>query len=126
MPQVANVFGLLLIALGFGGYFGTGSEAPTALIPAGFGLALLLLGLISLKDNLRKHAMHLAAMIGLVGALGGAIMLLLPLVRGTGIARPVAYACQATMTVLCVVFVGLCVRSFIQARRRRAASKPEA
>ena len=124
MPQAANVFGLFLIVLGLAGFFGSGSEHPTALIPAGLGLALVLLGLAATRDKLRKHAMHLAAMVGLLGAIGGAVMLLLPFIRGTEIARPGAYACQAIMTVLCLAFVGLCVRSFIQARRRRAL-RPE-
>jgi hypothetical protein len=122
VPHISVIFGLLLIALGVGGYVGTGSEHPTALIPAAFGLALALLGLVALKDRLRKHAMHLAAMVGLIGAVGGGVMLLLPLIRGTTIERPVAYACQSAMTVLCLIFVGLCVNSFVQARRRRAAA----
>jgi hypothetical protein len=122
VPQISLVFGLLLIALGLGGFFGTGGEHMTALIPAGFGLALAVLGLLALKDNLRKHAMHLATIVGLVGAVGAAIMLALPFLKGTTIERPVAYYCQAAMTVLCAVFVGLCINSFVQARRRRAAA----
>jgi hypothetical protein len=122
VPHISVIFGLLLIALGVGGYVGTGSEHPTALIPAAFGLALALLGLVALKDRLRKHAMHLAAMVGLIGAVGGGVMLLLPLIKGRTIERPVAYACQSAMTVLCLIFVGLCVNSFVQARRRRAAA----
>jgi hypothetical protein len=122
VPHISVIFGLLLIALGVGGFVGTGSEHLTALIPAGFGLALALLGVVALKDSLRKHAMHLAAMVGLVGAVGGAVMVVLPLVKGTGIERPVAYSCQTALTVLCLVFVGLCVNSFVQARRRRAAA----
>src|SRR5207248_2370092 len=119
---ISIIFGVLLIALGVGGYLGTGSEHATALIPAAFGLALLLLGFVALKDNLRKHAMHLAAMVGLIGAVGGAVMLLLPVIKGKEIERPVAYGCQAALTVLCLVFVALCVNSFVQTRRRRAAA----
>jgi len=121
VPHITVLFGLLLVALGVGGYVGTGSEHLTALIPAGFGLALGLLGLVALKDNLRKHAMHLAAMVGLLGAIGGAVTLLLPFIKGAP-ADPVASGCKAAMTVLCLVFVGLCVNSFVQARRRRAAA----
>jgi hypothetical protein len=66
--------------------------------------------------------MHLAAMVGLVGGVGGLVMLLLPLVRGEEIKSSVAYGCKAALTVLCLVFVGLCVNSFVQARRRRAAA----
>ncbi len=122
MARISIVFGLLLTALGVGAFVGTGSEHPTALIPAGFGLVLVLLGALALKDNLRKHAMHLAAVVGLIGAVGGAVMLLLPFIKGTGIQRPTAYACTAAMTVLCLGFVGLCVNSFVQARRRRMAA----
>src|SRR5438034_230558 len=64
------VFGILLIVLGLGGFFGTGAEHGTALIPAYFGTALLILGLLALKDSLRKHAMHVAAMVGLLGVVG--------------------------------------------------------
>ncbi len=122
MPHIAMVFGLLLALLGVGGFVGTGNEHPTALIPAGFGLLLILLGALARKESLRKHAMHLAAAVGLLGAIGAGIMLLMPLIEGTGIARPVAYACTAVMCALCLAFVGLCVNSFVQARRRRAAA----
>ena len=62
MPLTAIVFGILLIGLGVGGFFGTGAAHPTALIPAAFGLVLALLGLVALlKPNLRKHVMHVAA-----------------------------------------------------------------
>jgi hypothetical protein len=121
VARISIVFGLLLIALGAGGYLGTGSEHPTALIPAGFGLALILLGVVALKDTLRKHAMHVAAMVGLIGAVGGGVMLVLPLFQETPI-KAVAYACKAAMFVLCLAFVGLCVNSFVQARRRRGAA----
>jgi hypothetical protein len=115
------VFGLLLIVLGVGAFVGTGSEHYTALIPAGFGLALLLLGVLALKDNLRKHAMHLAAIVGLFGAGAGVVTLILPIVKGTAL-DPVATGCKAALAILCAAFVALCVNSFIQARRRRAAA----
>jgi hypothetical protein len=121
VARISIVFGLLLIALGLGGFVGTGSEHVTALIPAAIGLILILLGALALKEGLRKHAMHLAAMVGLLGAVGGAVKLLLPFIKGTE-RRLVADACTAAMTLLCLVFVGLCVNSFIQARRRRAAA----
>ena len=122
VPRIAILFGLLLIALGVGGFVGTGRVHNTALIPAGFGLALLLLGIVAFKEGLRMHAMHLAAVIGLIGGAGGAIMLLLPFLKGEPIQHPVAYACKAALTVLCLAFVGLCVNSFVQARRRRSTA----
>ena len=68
MPLTAIAFGIMLIGLGMGGYFGTGTASLTALIPAAFGLILALFGLVSfLKPGLRKHAMHAAAVLTLIG-----------------------------------------------------------
>jgi hypothetical protein len=39
--------------------------------------------------------------------------------HGAPLAHPVAVEDQAAMAVICLVFVGLCVRSFIAARRGR-------
>jgi hypothetical protein len=122
---VANssiIFGLLLIILGGSGYFGSGMQHPTALIPAGVGVVLAVLGAMALKDALRKHAMHAAAAVGLLGFLLGA---------GWFIARPfmgkdmfdLAGMSTATMAILCGGFVALCVKSFIDARRRRKAAE---
>jgi hypothetical protein len=122
VARISIVFGLLLIALGVGGFVGTGSEHKTALIPAGLGAVLALLGVVALKESRRKHAMHFAAVVGLFGGAGGAYMLLKPFIGDKPIERPVAYGCTAAMTVLCLAFVALCVNSFVQARRRRTAA----
>jgi len=125
VARISIVFGGLLIALGIGAFVGTGNEHPTALIPAGLGLVLGLLGIVALNPSRRKHAMHAAAMVGLVGVVGGGIRLLQPIIQGTEIKLPVAYGCTAAMVVLCLVFVGLCVNSFIQARRQRTMAGSE-
>ncbi|MGE3809713.1 MAG: hypothetical protein AB7K24_34030, partial [Gemmataceae bacterium] len=71
MPPVSLGFGGFLILLGAGFYFGTGMSSPTALIPAGFGVGFAILGAIGMKgDTARKHAMHVAAALGLIGCLG--------------------------------------------------------
>lgn len=130
MPVVSVVIGLLLVALGVWGRWGgdlglwepLGFSAPeqlsgTALIPAYVGLALVILGLVALKESLLKHAMHLAAMIGLLGLLAALGRLLM-----TGKVAGVGGASLLGMTLLCAVFVALCINSFIQARRRRRAA----
>ena len=121
MAPIAMVFGAILIILGVVGYVATDRISVTALIPAGFGLALLLLGVLARKENLRKHAMHLAAALGLVGFLGSASGLpkLMTLLAGGEVERPAAAISQSLMAVTCAVFVGLCVKSFIDARRAR-------
>ncbi len=122
MAKITIGLGLVLIALGLGGYFGTGRASVTALIPAFFGLPLLILGLIALKERMRKGAMHVAVVIGLLGFLGTIRGLMkLPVLLTSGqLDRPAAVAVQAAMAMVCFVFVLLCVRSFIKTRRAGA------
>ena len=121
MARVTIGFGVVLIALGVVGYIGTGAVSITALIPAIFGAVLAILGWLALTDRFRRHAMHLAAAIALVGFLGAVpgLIGLMDLVSGAEVQRPAAVMSQSIMAILMAVFVGLCVRSFIQARRVR-------
>lgn len=151
MAKWAIVFGLALCGLGIAGWMGgtatpasdggngaavenstttaaTSAEAKkgssvTALIPAFFGVPLLLCGLMGLQENWRKHAMHLAAGVALLGFLGaggrlaskaGAWMSGDPSVNSRAMWFIVA------MTVICLVYVGLSVKSFVDARKARA------
>ncbi len=123
MAKITIGLGFVLIALGLGGYFGTGRASVTALIPAFFGLPLLLLGLAALKQQWRKTAMHIAAAMGLLGFAGTVrgLMKLPVLLTGGELERRAAVAVQAAMAIVCFVFVLLCVWSFIKARRASAA-----
>jgi len=127
VAPVSILCGVLLAVLGLVFYAVTGFAHPTALIPVPFGVLLVLLGCVALKENLRKHAMHLAAVVGLLGFLGGAIRGLpgVPALLAGTAERPLAVVEQLLMALICVVFVGLCVRSFVVARMRRA-QKPSA
>ncbi|MFO0809841.1 MAG: hypothetical protein U0746_14565 [Gemmataceae bacterium] len=128
MPFYSIVFGSLLVALGLQGYFDfngwlgvTTLHAPTALIPAGFGAALIALGLLSLAaPGGRKHFMHFAALVGLLGAAGGAYKPGKAAAAGDFDWASIPTRLQVTMAVLCVLFVLLCINSFVQARKRRA------
>lgn len=121
MASTTIGIGAALILLGLGGYFGTGTSSPTALIPAAFGLLLVLLGGLARDPNRRKMAMHIAVVIGLLGFLGAlrGIPATITLLSGGTVARPAAAISQAIMAVLMLIFVALCVRSFIEARRAR-------
>lgn len=120
MPTLAIVFGIILNAMGFGAYVASG--AYTSLIPAGFGTIIFLSGLISVfAPKIRMHLMHVAALVGLLGTLGGLGMglpKLGALLSGTA-ARPLASGMQIAMGVVCLIFLVLCVKSFIDARRAR-------
>jgi hypothetical protein len=124
MPQVTIVYGLLLAALGGGFYVALAPISMTALIPAFFAVPVLLCGVLARNEKFRKHAMHAAAMLGVLGVGGGmpGAIKLLKAAGGAELARPAAALEQALMAGLSLVFVVLCVRSFVAARRARRAS----
>jgi hypothetical protein len=80
---------------------------------------LAILGWLARNERYRKHAVHLAAAIAFVGFLGAVpgLIGLLDLISGAEVQRPAAVVSQSLMAILMAVFVGLCVRSFIEARR---------
>lgn len=121
MPRIIFTFAVIFVLLGVGAYVLTGMQSWTALIPAILGVLLALAGAFSLKSL--KHGGHAAAMVGLIGFLGSVPGLLkLPaLLSGAQLERPAAAATQSIMAVLCLVFVALCVKSFIDARRSKKA-----
>lgn len=118
-------FGAFLMLLGGVSYFLSESRSPTALIPTYFGLVLALAGLLACKDSLRKHAMHAAALLGMIGFLGPGIMVLRNLGKASEDIKMAALVSQAVMSLTCAIFVGLCVKSFIDARRRRSQTSAD-
>ncbi|MEO0662565.1 MAG: hypothetical protein AAFZ87_13600 [Planctomycetota bacterium] len=101
----------------------------TALIPAFVGGLLVLLGVAALRESARKHAMHGAATVALLGFLAGA---------GRGSSKISAYLENDPdlnvrsfffvwiMAGLCLLHVVLCIRSFRAARRSREAESANA
>ncbi|HYT93159.1 MAG TPA: hypothetical protein VEL76_30860, partial [Gemmataceae bacterium] len=70
MAHVTIAFGLLLIVLGVGGYFGSKRVSKTALIPTFFGVPILALGLVALKDEWQRGALYGAVGLAVLGFLG--------------------------------------------------------
>lgn len=122
MPFTSILCGVLLILVGVVGYaygMSTGHASPTALIPAAFGIVLALLGVISrAKDDLRKHLMHGAAAVALIGFILTAGRLVMNL---SDLTLSAAVLSQLAMALICLVFVVLAVKSFADARRSRVA-----
>jgi hypothetical protein len=132
MAKVTLVFAVLLVALGAVGYLGTGSQHPTALIPTWFGLALGLFGFLAISPNegRRKLFMHINVTIGLLGFLGAAVEIVrtfastMSLNAAISGAQPapingIALASKLLMACLLLIYVMLCVRSFIASKRAR-------
>jgi hypothetical protein len=122
LAKLTLVLALLLVILGLAGYLGTGSLHPTALIPAWFGLALGICGFLAISPNekRRKLFMHINVTIGLLGFIGAAGKAVQGYLHATsaGLAPDkIALGSQLTMAVLLLIYVILCVRSFIAARR---------
>jgi hypothetical protein len=124
MAKITIVFGVLLIVLGLVGYFGTGSAHPTALIPTWWGLALCVGGFLAISpsERRRKIFMHINVTIGALGCIGAFVEAL----RGYSAARSAgldpdmkAFAAKLAMAILLLIYVNLCVRSFIAVRRAR-------
>ena len=125
MAKLTIVFGLVLILLGIWGFVATGSAGAhsSTLFPTWFGLALAVCGLLALTENEKRRRlwMHAAAVLGLVGFLGAGYRALSVLIQAHGatLAFPIAVANQLAMSLICLVFVILSVRSFIVARSSR-------
>jgi hypothetical protein len=122
MAKVTLVFAVLLAALGLAGYLGTGSIHVTALIPLWFGLALGLGGFLAISpsESRRKLFMHINVTVALLGFIGATVEAVRGYVHAASAGLgpdPIALASKLTMAALLVIYVILCVRSFILARR---------
>ncbi|MGF1582227.1 MAG: hypothetical protein ACFCD0_23125 [Gemmataceae bacterium] len=132
---------------GYGYALTTPKASLTALIPSALGVVLIGMGILALKENLRMHAMHVAVLVGLIGFLGSGYRITKTMVTPTttekseektsegktserktseekeakaeGTGLPVALIANIANLVLCGGFVGLCVKSFIDARKAR-------
>ncbi len=124
MAKLTIAVGVILMVLGVAVFIATGSHAPTALIPAYFGVLLGILGALANTSHSKRRMlfMHIAVTVGLIGFIfpgwrGGGD--LIAQMRGQTVLRPVAMNEELAMAAICLVYVLLCVRSFIAARRQR-------
>jgi hypothetical protein len=124
LSKLTIAFGILLIFVTVGAA-ATLEFHPHTLIPGAFGLLLVLFGaLANTPDSKRRMLfMHIAVTVGLLGFLGTIPGILATIRRALGqtVASPVPAAAtvQTIMGTICLIFVALCVRSFIAARRLR-------
>lgn len=124
MAKLSIVYGLIFVLMGLYGYFGISRESITALIPSFFGVPMLVLGWLGLNERYLKHTMHGAAVLTLLGFAGtaGGLIKFFKMLGGAELERPAAVTVQAIMAVLCLVFLILAVKSFIDARRKKTTN----
>jgi hypothetical protein len=123
MAKVTVLFGVVLILLGGVSFLLTGHKFPTSLIPVAFGILLITFGRMAETPVPRRRMlfMHIAVTIGLLGflATAPALVQVVQLFNGKLFPYPAAVEEKAAMSALMLIYVLLCVQSFIAARRTR-------
>jgi hypothetical protein len=118
------VFGVLLMAISIGFWLSMGTAQTAALHPAGIGVLLILSGVLANSENPKRRMlwMHIAVTLGLIGFLITGIRAAIELAHGlASIVNIAGFYERVVIAFVCLVFVALCVRSFIAARRTRLA-----
>ncbi|MEO8736624.1 MAG: hypothetical protein ABI380_08800 [Edaphobacter sp.] len=123
MAKLTIVFGILLILIGVSGFVYTGSAHPTALIPAGAGILFIVFGVLANSENAKQRMlwMHISVTVALLLFLSliRADIDVIRLSRGVSFPYPVAILEKSATSLISLLYVLLCVRSFIAARRQR-------
>ena len=125
MAKLTIGFGVLLAAVSLGFWFALGRTEMAALHPAGIGILLIISGILANTENPKKRMlwMHIAVTLGLIGFLTTGIRAGIALAKGTAMSiNPLGFEERAAIAIICLVYVALCVRSFITARRGRVAN----
>ncbi len=122
MTNSSIICGSLLILIGLAGYVhGVMNEkaSVTALIPAFIGVVIGLLGgLAGMKEGWRKHLMHAAVVVALLGFIATAGRLVSKI---SELSASPAVLSQALTAIVCLAFIILAIRSFAAARRERGS-----
>jgi len=102
MAKVTIGFGAALILLGLVGYLGSGMASVTALIPAFFGIVVVVCGVLGLKPTRRVPMTVVALILAVLGA-GGTLSRLVP--NASTLTLELATISQVVMALLCLVFI---------------------
>lgn len=124
MAKMTIGFGVLLILVAVIGFVSTGSTHPTALIPAIFGVLFIIFGLFANTPDVKKRMlwMHVSVTVALLGFLSTimADVQAIKMSHGAVYPHPAAVLEKSAMSLLCLIYVLFCIRSFINARVRGA------
>ncbi len=123
MARIGIIFGLLLCGLTVVGLVEWTAKSPIQFLPMMLGIPILFCGVVALNPHRRKQAMQVAVTIATLGVVIAGCRALYTTIRwasGDPINR-FAFKMVLATGVVCVVFVGWCVLSFVQGRRRNSA-----
>ena len=119
MAATTRLVGLILAALGILSYVGTGRTSITALIPAFFGVVFVILAWVARNESVRKHVMHAAMVVALLGIGGTGARLVPGIAAGTLDFGRVAVWSQFVTVALLVWYLVKGIQSFKAARLAR-------
>ena len=119
MENIAMIYGIFLIVWGIGVTFLSDSQSITSLIPAIFGLPIIILSFFAKKfPDKKKLLMHIVVLIGLIIFLGG-LDLIRGLIQGNIFVNLWASSSKFMMIISGLVFTILCIKSFIFNRKNK-------
>ena len=119
MENVAMIYGIFLILWGIGVTILSDSQSITSLIPAIFGLPILIASFIAKKlPNKKKVIMHIVVLIGMIIFLGG-LDIIRGLIQGNIFTNIWASSSKLMMMISGLVFTILCIKSFIYNRKNK-------
>ena len=119
MENVAMIYGIFLIVWGIGVTILSDSQSITSLIPAIFGLPILISSIIAKKlPNKKKVLMHIVVLIGMIIFLGG-LDIIRGLIQGNIFTNIWASSSKLMMMISGLVFTILCIKSFIYNRKNK-------
>lgn len=122
MRVLCYVCSALLILTGGVGYFGweaigASKQSLTAAIPAFVGIAMLIGGILAIKNTML--GMHISVLFPLLGTLAGFGRLVPGVIKGSLDWSAPAPKLITAMTIICLIFTVAAVRSFVAARKAR-------
>ena len=119
MENVAMIYGIFLIVWGIGVTILSDSQSITSLIPAIFGLPILISSFFAKKlPNKKKVLMHIVVLIGMIIFLGG-LDIIRGLIQENIFTNIWASSSKLMMMISGLVFTILCIKSFIYNRKNK-------
>ena len=120
MENITIIYGIFLVVWGAVVTIFSDSQSITSLIPTIFGLAIIILSFFAKKiPNRKKLFMHIVVLIGFIIFLGG-LDLIRGLIQGNIFVNLWASLSKFMMMISGLLFIILCIKSFIFNRKNKS------